>query len=101
VTTVNHDKSPMQGEGSAGGDGRPGTTDAGTRAVDAAPDPRYLVTVPEAGRLLGIGRTRAFRLVNSNYLMSVKIGRSRLVPTSAIRALVEELIRNPNLLSRF
>ena len=101
MTRLDHDKGQMEGEGGPGGDGRPGTTDAGTRAVDAAPDPRYLVTVPEAGRLLGIGRTRAFRLVNSDYLVSVKIGRSRLVPTSAIRALVEELIRNPNLLSRF
>jgi len=82
-------------------DGAPGTTDAGTRRVDAALDPRYLVTVPEAGRLLGIGRTRAFRLVNSGYLTSVKIGRSRLVPTASIGALVERLISNPNLLSQF
>lgn len=81
--------------------GPPGTTDAGTRRVDAAPDRRYLVTVPEAGRLLAIGRTRAFRLVNSGYLKSVKIGRSRLVPVSAIEDLVDALILNPDLLSRF
>ena len=101
MKTQGHDKDQMNVGPRFRDDGPSGTTDAGTRAVDAAPDPRYLVTVPEAGRLLGIGRTRAFRLVNSDYLMSVKIGRSRLVPTSAIRALVEELISNPNLLSRF
>lgn len=82
------------------GDGATGTT--GTACpVDTAPDPRLLVSVPEAGRLLGIGRTRAFRLVNANYLTSVKIGRSRLVLTSSIHALLGELLKNPELLSRF
>ena len=78
-----------------------GTTDAGTRAVDATPDPRLLVTVPEAGRILSVGRTRAFRLVNSGYLASYKVGRSRLVPMSSIQALLTELSRNPNLLNCF
>ena len=83
------------------GVGPSGTTDAGTRAVDAAPDPRYLVSVPVAGRLLGIGRTRAFRLVNSGFLLSVKVGRSRLVPVTCIEELVHRLILEPNLLSDF
>ena len=81
------------------GDGPPWST--GARRVDTAPDPRMLVSVPEAARMLSIGRTRAFRLVNANYLVSVKIGRSRLVPVSAIHDLVKELLKNPNLLSRF
>ena len=81
------------------GDGPPWST--GARRVDTAPDPRMLVSVPEAARMLSIGRTRAFRLVNANYLVSVKIGRSRLVPVWAIQNLVMELVKNPNLLSRF
>ena len=81
------------------GDGPPWST--GARRVDTAPDSRMLVSVPEAARMLSIGRTRAFRLVNANYLVSVKIGRSRLVPVSAIHDLVKELLKNPNLLSRF
>ena len=81
------------------GDGSPWST--GAQRVDTAPDPRMLVSVPEAARMLSIGRTRAFRLVNANYLVSVKIGRSRLVPVSAIHDLVKELVNNPNLLSRF
>ena len=81
------------------GDGPPWST--GARRVDTGPDPRMLVSVPEAARMLSIGRTRAFRLVNANYLVSVKIGRSRLVPVSAIHDLVKELLKNPNLLSRF
>ena len=87
------------GDYSGRGDGPPESTDG--RRVDAAPDPRVLVSVPEAARMLGIGRTRAFRLVNSDYLVSVKIGRSRLVPVSSIQHLVMELIKNPNLLSHF
>ena len=83
------------------GVGPSGTADAGTRAVDAAPDPRLLVTVPEAGRILSIGRTRAFRLVNGGYLASYKVGRSRLVPMSSIQALLTELSRNPNILNCF
>jgi len=81
------------------GGGPPWST--GVERVDAAPDPRVLVSVPEAGRMLGIGRTRAFRLVNANFLVSVKIGRSRLVPVWAIQKLVMDLVKNPNLLSRF
>jgi excisionase family DNA binding protein len=83
------------------GVGPSGTTDAGTRAVDTAPDPRLLVTVPEAGRILSIGRTRAFRLVNAGYLTSYKVGRSRLVPVSSIQALLADLAINPNLLNCF
>lgn len=81
------------------GDGPPWST--GARRVDTARDPRMLVSVPEAARMLSIGRTRAFRLVNSNYLVSVKIGRSRLVPVWSIQKLVMELLKNPNLLSGF
>ena len=81
------------------GDGPPWS--AGAQRVDTAPDPRLLVTVPEAAQMLSIGRTRAFRLVNANFLVSVKIGRSRLVPVSAIHDLVKELLSNPSLLSRF
>ncbi len=88
-----------QEDGAAHGDGPPWSTDA--RRVDTAPDPRMLVSVPEAARMLSIGRTRAFRLVNANYLVSVKIGRSRLGPVWAIQNLVMELVKNPNLLSRF
>lgn len=82
------------------GAGPPRTAGA-ARPEDAAPDPRLLVSVPEAGRLLGIGRTRAFRLVNANYLISVKIGRSRLVLMSSIHALLSELVTNPNFLRNF
>lgn len=101
MTRRNVESLPAIDVGAGRGVGPSGTTDAGTRAVDAAPDPRYLVSVPDAGRRLGIGRTRAFRLVNSGILISVKVGRSRLVPVVCIEELVHRLILEPDLLSDF
>lgn len=49
-----------------------GTTAAQLHKLDAA------------GQRLGVGRTALYGLINSGQLRSVKIGRSRLVPESAI-----------------
>ena len=46
------------------------------------------VSVEEAAMLLGIGRTVAYRLVQSGDLRSVKIGRRRLV----VRISIEEYV---------
>jgi excisionase family DNA binding protein len=78
-----------------GGEGRRGWSGAETRRTDAAPGAPYLVSVEEAGRHLGIGRTRAYRLVQSGYLKSVKLGRSRLVPVRAIEDLVTKWFTEP------
>lgn len=53
--------------------------------------PSLLVTVEEAGRLLGIGRTKAYGLVKEGWIKSVTIGRRRLVIRSSISKLVEML----------
>lgn len=42
-------------------------------------------------KLGGLGRTRVFDLIASGQLASVKIGRRRFVPDSAIAAYVESL----------
>ena len=67
----------------------------------ARPVTPYLVTVEEAGNRRGFGRTRAYRLINSGLLFSVKVGKSRRVPVQSIEDLVLRLIAEPNLLVRF
>ena len=42
-------------------------------------------------KLGGLGRTRVFDLIASKQLASVKIGRRRFVPDSAIAAYIERL----------
>ncbi len=47
---------------------------------------------PDAGRAIGLGRTKTFELVGSGELPSVRVGRRRLVPVSAIRDYAERLM---------
>ena len=54
--------------------------------------PRLLLTVEEAAEQLGIGRTLAWRLVSDGELESVRIGRLRRVPRSAIEDYAAQLI---------
>jgi excisionase family DNA binding protein len=49
---------------------------------------RLLVTAAEAATALGISRTRVYELMASGALQSVKIGRSRRIPVSALTAFV-------------
>lgn len=48
-------------------------------------DERLLLTVEEAARRLGIGRTLAWRLVRSGDLPSVRLGRLVRVPRGALQ----------------
>lgn len=51
----------------------------------------YLLTVDEAARRLGMGRTYVYTLVLRGELPSVKLGRSRRVPVQALREYVRAL----------
>lgn len=58
----------------------------------AAPDPTLvLLTVEEAARRLGIGRTTCFALIASGDLESVKVGSLRRVPADALVTYVRRL----------
>ena len=59
--------------------------------MDAPSGPRLLLRVDEAGRQLNLGRTVMYELIRSGRLRSVKIGKLRLIPTSALVEFVETL----------
>jgi excisionase family DNA binding protein len=61
--------------------------------MDSVParGPKLLYSAPEAARSLGIGRTTLAQEIASGRLHSVKVGRRRLVPASALDEYVARL----------
>lgn len=55
---------------------------------------RLLLTVEEAARCLGIGKTLAWRLVQEGQLPSVRLGRCVRVPRRALEEWVQEQRRD-------
>lgn len=51
-----------------------------------------LITVDEAAAMLRIGRTVAWELVRTRKIKSVKIGRTRRVPLTAIQEYIQHLL---------
>lgn len=56
---------------------------------------RMLLTPEEAAEALGVGRTKVYELMAAGRLASVRIGRSRRVPTRALAELVDALSAEP------
>lgn len=46
-----------------------------------------LVSIPDAAKALGVGRSKLYDLISEGRLETVTIGRRRLVRTDSIRAL--------------
>ncbi len=61
------------------------------QAAPLAPVPDRLLSIDEAADALGIGRSRLYEEVSAGRLRSLKVGRRRLVPASAITAYIESL----------
>ena len=51
---------------------------------DPPPDETLLLTVVDAAKLLGVGRTLVFGLIRDGELRSVRIGGRRLIPREAV-----------------
>lgn len=75
------------------------TTPSTMPAIQVAPisagegDPTLvLLTVEEAARRLGVGRTTMYALIASGQIASVAIGRLRRVPAEALPAYVAALV---------
>jgi excisionase family DNA binding protein len=62
--------------------------------VPPAPSQRVLFTVDEAAEQLGIGKTKAYQLVRSGALESVRIGRLRRIHRDSITAYATQLLAN-------
>jgi len=60
------------------------------RPPDGAP-PSLLVQVPVAARMLGIGRTKVYELVNDGELELVHIGCRALVPVDCVQSFSDRL----------
>ncbi|MTD58754.1 excisionase family DNA-binding protein [Amycolatopsis pithecellobii] len=56
---------------------------------------RVMLTAEEAAEQLGIGRTLMFKLLRTGQIESVRIGRLRRVPISAIRGYAARLVNGP------
>ena len=54
--------------------------------------PALLLTVPEAAKVLRVGRTKVFELIKRGELQSVKIDSSRLIAPVFLEAYVAKLI---------
>ena len=64
-----------------------------TDTTPARGDDVQLYRVPDAVRVLNLSRTAVFELLRSGRLRSVKQGRTRLIPASAIRDYIALLER--------
>ena len=51
---------------------------------------KLTISIKDCAKLLGIGRTAAYQAVQSGQIPSLKIGRRRLVPKSALERLLAE-----------
>jgi excisionase family DNA binding protein len=54
---------------------------------------QLLLSIKEAARGLGVGRTKLYELVNQRELALVKIGTKSLITVSSLEALVAKLIK--------
>ncbi len=56
--------------------------------METAPRPKVLLSVDEAASALSMGRTFVYDLLTRGEIVSIKIGRRRRIPVSALQAFV-------------
>lgn len=62
-----------------------------TQSVEVLKMPRRLLSVPEAMACTGLGRSNFFNKIASGEIRSVKVGKRRLIPDTAIDEYIEGL----------
>lgn len=68
------------------------TPPSSTSPPQAAVSPPLLLTVGQAAEMLAIGRSAVYTLLTNHTLASVRIGRSRRIPATAIADYVTGLL---------
>lgn len=58
-----------------------------------SPEP-VMVSVNEACRMAGVGRTRLYELIEAGVLQSGTLGRKRLISVASIRKLHDQIVTN-------
>jgi excisionase family DNA binding protein len=76
----------------AGTDETRSTIEPQAKADETNDNLSLLVSVEQAAKILGIGRTRFFDLIMSHAVTSVKIGRRRLIVRSSLAEFVQRLV---------
>jgi excisionase family DNA binding protein len=61
---------------------------------------KKLLTVAEASALLGLSRTTTYQLIHEGSLKSIKLGRSRRIPTQEIDAFLARMLEQCDLTIR-
>lgn len=51
--------------------------------------PKLALSIEEVATCLGIGKTKAYELVNSGEIPSIALGQKRIVPMDALRKFLE------------
>jgi excisionase family DNA binding protein len=60
------------------------------RRMGDLPLQKLLVSIPEAGRMLGISRSKCYDLLRSGHLPSVYIGRSRRIRVKDLEHFIDQ-----------
>lgn len=63
-----------------------------TKTVTLPAPQKLLLTVDEAADMLSLGRTYVYQLVMCNKIASVKLGRKRRIPISALQDFISQHI---------
>ncbi|PZS21499.1 MAG: hypothetical protein DLM54_04335 [Acidimicrobiales bacterium] len=61
-----------------------------SESIPAQPDAALVLTVEEAGRLLGISRGLAYEMVARRRLPHLRLGRRIVIPRAALEALLNQ-----------
>jgi excisionase family DNA binding protein len=61
--------------------------------VPTPPLLKLLLTIPEAAASLGVSRSRVYELVQVGTISTIKIGRSRRVPVTALEDFISRLMQ--------
>jgi excisionase family DNA binding protein len=91
-----HKRSRIGKKGRGGCDGRRDCRDPSWAESKMIME-RLLLSPDQVAESLGVCRSRVYDLMRTRVLPSVKIGRSRRVPVSAVRAYVDQLTDSSDL----